>query len=360
MLRVSLEHDAPPLALDLDLPLGELSAIVGPSGSGKTSILRAMAGLLHTRWARVSLDGETWANTAQGVWQPARLRPLGFVGQSYALFPHLNAGENVAAALLHLPTATRRERALACLATVGIAGLAERRPLALSGGQRQRVAMARAIAREPKLLLLDEPFSALDRSTRKRLHIELKRLQASLGVTVVLVTHDLDEAAQLSGHLCLLHHGRLLQQGPTHELLRRPASVESARLLDFPNLCQARLTVSVGGSNILQWGELKIETSTAIDARPGASVPWTIRASDVFLVKAGHSDEARLGTIVTAQVAELIELGDSVLVSLSVENGGGETLRMRLRPGAVRRHDVSPGALVRVALHPEAVIPLIE
>jgi len=146
MLTVSLEHDHPKLALDFQLPRGQVSAIVGPSGSGKTSVLRAVAGLLSTRSARISLEGDTWADTERGVFLPAYQRPLGFVGQRYALFPHLSAVANVAAALVHLPGAERQRQAQAGLDAVGIGGLASRSPSALSGGQCQRVAMARTRA----------------------------------------------------------------------------------------------------------------------------------------------------------------------------------------------------------------------
>ena len=358
MLTVSLEHDHPKLALDFQLPRGQVSAIVGPSGSGKTSVLRAVAGLLSTRSARISLEGDTWADTERGVFLPAYQRPLGFVGQRYALFPHLSAVANVAAALVHLPGAERQREAQAGLDAVGIGGLASRSLSALSGGQCQRVAMARALARKPRLLLLDEPFSALDRSTRKRLHVELKRLQAGLGMTVVLVTHDLDEAAQLSQTLCLLRRGRVLQSGSTPEVLRQPASVEAARLMDFSNLAKAEWVGADREGATLRWGELVLRAATKVVSKPGATVSWTIRSSDVFLVKDGHPDESSLGILASARATEVISMGGSVLVTVSVDHSGGEPLRMRLRPGAVHRHGVHVGCRLRIALHPEAVIVL--
>ena len=358
MLSVSLQHDRPGLALDFDLPPGQLSAIVGPSGSGKTSVLRALAGLLRTRSARVSLEGDIWADTNTGIFQPAHLRPVGFVGQKYALFPHMSAIENVSAALLHLPGVERKRQAQACLDAVGIGGLAARSPSALSGGQCQRVAMARALVRKPRLLLLDEPFSALDRSTRKRLHVELKRLQANLGMTVVLVTHDLDEAAQLSQTLCLLRRGRVLQHGLTSEVLRRPASVEAARLMDFSNLVQAQWIGADHKGVSLRWGEVVLRAAVGPLSKLGAPVSWTIRSSDVFLVKDGHPDESSLGVLVHARVTEVISMGDSVLATVLVQGSGGEPLRMRLRPGAVSRHGVHVGRRLRIAIHPKAVIVL--
>lgn len=356
MLSISLEHDTPDLGVELQLPIGQLSAIVGPSGSGKTSVLRAVAGVLITRRSRVVFDGDIWADTEQRAFRPAHQRPLGFVSQTFGLFPHLTAAENVGAALTHLPRRARAREVQSGLDAVGIGGLAGRRPSELSGGQGQRVAMARALARKPQLLLLDEPFSALDRSTRKRLHVELKRLQNSLNMTVVFVTHDLDEAAQLSQNLVLLRHGRVVQQGPTPELLRRPATVEAARLMDFANLARARWVGSGASGITLRWGDVLLTAAGGPQSQPMDTVSWTVRASDVLLVKHNHPEESRLGTILPAKVVEVIEMGDSALASVSVDDSGGEILRMRLRPGAVRRHNVSPGSQVRIALHPQALV----
>jgi molybdate transport system ATP-binding protein len=244
-LSVQLRHGGPPLDFAAEFPDGRITALVGPSGSGKTSILRAIAGLLPVRQARVALGTEIWAEGKNH--RPTRERSIGFVSQHYGLFPHLTVQANVETALIHLPIGERRERALRCLALAHVEGLERRYPDELSGGQKQRVALARAIARQPQVLLLDEPFSAVDRSTRKRLYMELLRLHEQLGATVLLVTHDLDEAAQLASHLLLLRRGRLVQAGATSEVLTRPASEEAARLLDIPNIFTARVDGTASG-----------------------------------------------------------------------------------------------------------------
>ncbi len=231
-LKFELRHDAPLLDFAAEIPEGQITALVGPSGSGKTSILRAIAGLLRTRSARIVLRDAVWDDATLHL--PTRARPIGFVSQHYGLFPHLSVQGNVEAALVHLVPAARRQRALECIELAHIGGLEQRYPHELSGGQKQRVALARAIARAPAVLLLDEPFSAVDRSTRKRLYVELLRLHRQLRTTVLMVTHDLDDAAQLATHLMLLHGGRLVQSGSTFEVLTRPATVEAARLLDIP------------------------------------------------------------------------------------------------------------------------------
>ncbi|MEO1864670.1 MAG: ABC transporter ATP-binding protein, partial [Pseudomonadota bacterium] len=245
-----------------------------------------------------------------------------------------------------------------CLEIVGIGGLADRRPNELSGGQSQRVAMARALARKPRLLLLDEPFSALDHSTRKRLRVELKRLQDALAMTVLFVTHDLDEAAELSETLVLLRRGKVIQQGPTRELLRRPSTVEAARLMNFANLAKAEWAGSDASGITLRWGDVLLTAAEGPKSQPDDTIHWTIRTSDVFLVKDNHPNESRLGTILPAKVVEVIEMGSSALVSVIVNNSGGEVLRLQLRPGALHRHHLSKGSPVRIALHAQAIVLL--
>lgn len=231
-LVIEVRHDAPCLDFAAELPEGEITALAGPSGSGKTSLLRAIAGLLRPCHARIALSGTIWDDARNHL--PTRHRPIGFVPQHYGLFPHLTALGNVETSILALPPPARRARALECLDAAHVADCADRRPRQLSGGQKQRVAIARAIAREPKLLLLDEPFSAVDRATRKSLYVELRQLHARRPMTVLLVTHDLDEAVQLAPHLVLIDAGRKVQTGPTADVLTCPANETAARLLDIP------------------------------------------------------------------------------------------------------------------------------
>jgi molybdate transport system ATP-binding protein len=236
-LTVSLRQEGPiPLAADLFCRAGELLALVGPSGSGKTTILRAIAGLYRPRYGRVACDSMLWLDTDGRIDLPPHRRRVGLVFQSYALFPHKTALGNLVAALGHLPTGERQSRARALLALVHLEELEDRRPTALSGGQQQRVAVARALAREPAVLLLDEPFSAVDRRTRRKLHAELAELRKTVHIPIVLVTHDLDEAAALADRLCVLDAGETLQSGTPAEVLTAPATPRVAAALDLPLL----------------------------------------------------------------------------------------------------------------------------
>ncbi len=233
-LQVRLSQREPiPLDTEFAVGAGEVMALIGPSGSGKSTTLRSIAGLYRPADGRIACNGSVWLDHDAGVFVPARQRRVGLVFQSYALFPHLTAIENVMEAMLDVPAAERREQAHALLRRVHLDSVIERRPAALSGGEQQRVAVARALGRRPEVLLLDEPFSAVDRVTRRALRRELADLRRDLPMPVVLVTHDLDDAARLADRLCVLHKGRVLQTGPVGEVMNQPATPEVASLLDL-------------------------------------------------------------------------------------------------------------------------------
>jgi molybdate transport system ATP-binding protein len=355
-LTVDLCHDGPPLDFRADIPDGAITALVGPSGSGKTSILRAIAGLLRLRQAHVSLGDEVWDDDRQH--RRTRERSIGFVPQHYGLFPHMTVLDNVETALTHLASGERRSQAQDCLALVHVDILAARYPHELSGGQQQRVALARAIARRPRLLLLDEPFSAVDRSTRKHLHMELRRLHEQLRTTVLLVTHDLDEAAQLASHLILLYQGRLLQAGPTTEVLTRPRCEQAARLLDIPNVFQGLVeTVSTGRLPRLRWGPHALRIIGPLPVAPGQLLHWAVLPSNVLLVRKDKPWGSHLENPVPAVVEEVVELGTEAVVWLRPQ-GLSERLQMRLPARAVHRYAVAVGEDVTISLRTADIIPL--
>lgn len=233
-LTVALRQAGPiPLDLAFTCASGELIALVGPSGAGKSTVLRTIAGLYQPQHAVITCAGEHWVDTGAGLFLPPHDRRVGLVFQSYALFPHLTALGNVAAALTHRPRGEREARARALLAMVHLDGLEARKPAALSGGQQQRVALARALAREPHVLLLDEPLSAVDRRTRRQLRAELAALRSSVSAPIVLVTHDLDEAAALADRLVVIDRGEVLQNDATAAVLAAPASDRVRAALDL-------------------------------------------------------------------------------------------------------------------------------
>ncbi|MBC8057289.1 MAG: sulfate ABC transporter ATP-binding protein, partial [Rhizobiales bacterium] len=234
--------------LNLDIPSGELVALLGPSGSGKTSLLRIIAGLERPDSGSVLFQGE------DATFDDVRDRHVGFVFQHYALFGHMSIFENVAFGLRVRPKATRPSEAqitskvTELLNLVQLDWLADRYPHQLSGGQRQRIALARALAVEPKVLLLDEPFGALDAKVRKELRRWLRRLHDEMHITSVFVTHDQDEAMEVADRVVVMNHGRIEQDGPPDEVYDHPASPFVLQFLGDVNLFHGRFGHAPGSS----------------------------------------------------------------------------------------------------------------
>jgi molybdate transport system ATP-binding protein len=352
-LVVRLRQDAPiPLAATFTCRPGEMLALVGPSGSGKSTILRAIAGLYRATNGSVAAHGQIWFDSDTGVWVPAHRRRVGLVFQSYALFPHLTALDNVATALGHLVHGARHARAAELLHLVHLAGLEGRRPAELSGGQQQRVAVARALAREPKVLLLDEPFSAVDKATRQKLYRELAELRRQLLMPVVLVTHDVDEAVMLADRLSLLHHGRTLQDGAPLEVIQRPATVEAARLVGQRNLFDAIVVEHqpAPGFTLLQWCGRILEVERNLAYPVGAVVSWMIPSSHVVLHRRDRPSRGEHENPVPGTITECVSLGENTSCALAVDGHAGLSLAFSVPSHVAARNRLGAGERAAVSL----------
>ncbi|MBB1268797.1 sulfate/molybdate ABC transporter ATP-binding protein [Shewanella sp. SR44-3] len=230
------QHTPIPLELDFNCQGGEVLAVVGPSGGGKTSLLRMLAGLSRPQSGLISLGEEVWFDSDKQLCLSPQQRHLGYVPQHFGLFPRLTALENLLAGLDHLPKSQRRPQALLWLQRVGLGEYSDRLPRQLSGGQKQRVALARALSREPKVLLLDEPFSALDIQTRDSLYQYLMQIIAELAIPIILVTHDIQEAFLLADKMLLLHQGKILQSGAPANIWANPVNELVARQMGLKNI----------------------------------------------------------------------------------------------------------------------------
>ncbi|WP_439562524.1 molybdenum ABC transporter ATP-binding protein [Roseinatronobacter sp.] len=317
-----------PLDVGFQVAAGELLALVGHSGSGKTTVLRTIAGLWRPDAARVAVDGETWLDTGAGLCLPPHRRRVGIVFQNYALFPHMTAAQNVMAAM----DRQNRQEAARILDLVNLHGLEDRKPAQLSGGQQQRVAVARALARRPRALLLDEPFSAVDGATREKLYAEIIALRAHLAMPVVLVTHDMNEAQMLADRMAVMAQGSLVYDGTTAEVMGNPDALHALGIREAGAMLLARV------AEHLPDGLSRLETTSGslflpmVAAAPGAQVRVRIMAHDVIL-----SRDAPVGlsaqNILAARITRLVAgTGPGVMVHLAV--GEGEILARITRRAA--------------------------
>ena len=312
--------------IDLEVKPGEFFAFLGPSGSGKTTTLRLLAGLETLDGGRVFLDDVDVSHAEPGE------RDVAMVFQSYALYPHMTVRENIAFPLRMIrEPATAIEHAVTEAATrVGIAHLLDRRPGQLSGGQQQRCALARAIVRKPRLFLLDEPLSNLDAKLRLETRAELRRLQRSLAVTAIYVTHDQEEAMTIADRIALFMDGRLAQVGSPHEIFDRPASAQVAAFIGSPpmNLFQAKLE----GASLLI-GNDRLPHPFPAHAGSAQAVQVGIRPGDLVPCEQGG---------LAAEVEFVEDFGDSAIVNLSI---AGQRAKMRAEPRSLP----AEGTRLRVA-----------
>jgi molybdate transport system permease protein len=327
---------ATPVRFDLDLAVGSFRlrlahratshriAILGPSGAGKSVTLRALAGLLGAHAGHVAYAADEVTHV------PVEARHVGYVPQHHGLFPGWTVWQQVR-------FATEADPALAAwwLRTLQLEGLQDRLPDELSGGQRQRVSLAQALSHAPRLLLLDEPFSALDAPVRDELRREVRRLQRETGLSTVLVTHDPEEAALLADEILVIDDGRLLQAGTRSEVYSRPASPQVARLLGIQNLDHA----TVAGPGAIVAGNVTMNADTG-GLAAGTAVLWSIRPEHVTV--AAHGDHA-------ATVLDVADVGTAVTITVAL--AGGPVLRAR----TIEPVSLAIGAACRATLPPAAV-----
>ena len=352
-IRVRLQQSGPiPLDAALACAPGEVLALVGPSGSGKTTILRAIAGLLRVARGAIHCNDDCWFDDARQVFVETRRRRVGYVFQNYALFPHLSALHNVMEAMLELPVTGRERRARDVLARVRLAGLEHRVPAMLSGGQQQRVAVARALAREPQVLLLDEPFSAVDRATRQRLYRELAELRRELAMPVILVTHDLDEALMLSDRLCVLHQGRTLQSGAPLDVMTRPQTVEVAQLVGLRNVFRAGVVAHDAGRGVtmIEWRRHRLEARLQTDFAVGEQVTWVIPQGHIVLHRRDRPSRGERENPVFGKVMEYLPLGENVALTVAINGPDRPPLFLTVPAHTASRNGIAQGVEIGVSL----------
>ncbi len=330
------------LTVDVTIRLGiEVGVLFGPSGSGKTSILRLMTGLSRPDHGHVRLGEMTLFDSARGVDQPLRLRRIGMIFQEDLLFPHLSVGANLRFGLKGKTLAEQRSRVAEIAALCGVEHLLERRPLTLSGGERQRVGLARALAPRPRILLCDEPVSALDLPNRQTLIERLRAVQAAEGIPVLYVTHSPAEAVTMGTHLFLLEQGQVVAEGPPLDVLASIRGPEFQHLEDLRNTLPGRVESQLPGQAATL---LRLENGPALivpyhKAMPGTPVIVLVRSEDIILAR-GPISGLSAQNIIPGKVERVVARGPEAEALIRT---GGVTWIVSLVAPAVEQLALSHG-----------------
>lgn len=342
--QLKLAHPGFTLDVDLQLPGRGVTALFGPSGCGKTTCLRAIAGLTRAQPGRVVVNGDVWQDDAQKIWRAAHERGLGYVFQEASLFDHLSVRGNIDYGLQRTPPPRRKVALEQAVELLGIGPLMDRRPQALSGGERQRVAMARALATSPRLLLMDEPLAALDAQRKAEVLPYLERLQRTLDIPMLYVSHSIDEVARLAGHMVLMQEGRVLAQGRTDELIVRldlPLAHGDTAATVIEGTVQQHdahdhiTTVAFGGGHLLL-------VSPAARAT-GEHIRLRVQARDVSLALTAPSDTSILNVLPATVVALGEDSPGQMMVAL---DAGATRLLARVTQRSAQALALSPGLAV--------------
>ncbi len=323
MLKARVKRALPGFELSVDVSVNaEILSVLGPSGSGKTMTLKCIAGLIRPDEGYIELNGRVLFDSERHINLPARQRRIGFVFQDYALFPHLTVESNIAYGIPHLPKSEISRRVSKSLEMMHIQGLGKRYPRQLSSGQQQRVALARAMANEPEVLLLDEPFSALDTPRREWLELELLALQDTYRGDILFVTHDLAQGYKLGSRIAVYEGGKIVQCDDKRNVIASPVSRTAARLTGVKNLFDGQVTALDGfGAMVLvpEIGKhLKVVAGNTAGLSIGREVTVGIRPENI---RVGGPDDANL---IIGRVSQVVEGVTTLCCYFNVENGNGD------------------------------------
>lgn len=352
--RLYLARPGFTLDVDLRLPGRGVTALFGPSGCGKTTCLRAMAGLERAQPGKVVVNGEVWQDDAAQVWRPTHQRSLGYVFQEASLFDHLTVGGNIAYGLQRTPAEQRKVALDQAVALLGIGALMDRRPAALSGGERQRVAIARALATSPRLLLMDEPLSALDPGRKAEVLPYLDNLHRSLDIPVLYVSHAIDEVARLAHHMVLIDAGRVRADGRTEDLVTR---------LDLPlahgdaaaTVIEGTVTRHDAHDHVttvaFQGGDLLLVSPTP--RTPGHTIRLRLQARDVSLALEAPASSSILNVLPATVAAVSEDSPGQCMVALDM---GGARVLARITQRSAAALGIAQGKPVLAQIKGIAVV----
>ncbi len=326
MLEVTFRKQLKEFTLDIDFRApteGGAVALFGPSGTGKSLTLQVIAGLFEPDAGRIVVNEQVLLDTSRRIFVPARLRRVGYVPQSYTLFPHLNVRDNILFGVRKRPRPEQESRLAELLRVLRLEDLQERRPARLSGGQQQRVALARALITDPQILLLDEPFTALDSIIRGRLQEELLNIKERFRLPIVLVTHDLNEAYTLSEQMVVIDQGRVVQSDRRDEVLFRPATEAVARFTGTKNIFAGRVIEIGPQESYVRLRSHRAEVLApypAFPVEPGALLDFCIRPERVLFTILGRSrDRGDDGNYMEGKIIREVAHGTSYTLYLRLD-----------------------------------------
>jgi molybdate transport system ATP-binding protein len=303
----------------------ELVVLLGPSGSGKSQTLRAIAGLMRPDSGRIELPLGPVFDARAGIDAQPQERNVGYVVQNLALFPHMTVAENIGFAIAGWKRAQREARVQELVELLELQGLEQRLPRNISGGQQQRTALGRALAARPHVLLLDEPFTALDSATRSALRREVSRLHRQLGLLTLFVTHDLQEAFALADVVVVYDQGEVLQYGPRNDVFREPASIRVAHLLDARNVLEGRVSAKHEDYTEIETPWFRANGRAEGKLAPNAAAALCIRPEHVILLRRDRPHPESRDTVLDVEIEDEVATGNNHRLYLRVVNEDGPT-----------------------------------
>ncbi len=367
MIDVAIKKKVGDFCLDIDLQVeNEILVLFGPSGAGKSTILQCVAGLLTPDEGLITIDGEkVFAATAGRIERNVSVhrRRIGYVFQNYALFPHLTVWQNIAYGVRQHPQ--RREMVEDMIIRMRLGGLEKRYPHQLSGGQQQRVALARALVIQPRVLLLDEPFSALDTMVREKLQQDLLHMQGQLGLSTLYVTHDVKDAFTLGDRLAIINEGKIEQIGSKEDVFDHPASRAAARFTGTRNIFRGEVMGRDENGVVILWRGFKLWSSGGV-AGAGSKVEFCIRPEEIMIMRDDRPPKEGLAqNLLSGKIVRQITKGPSISLFLKIEERDDTSkedklardydLEMALPRHVYRKLDLRIGKRVTVSLKRSAL-----
>ena len=358
MLHLSLKKRLEGFSIDVELALDEeLLVLFGPSGAGKTMILKMVSGIVKPDSGRVAAGGETLFDSIRGVDIPMRQRKVGYLFQDYALFPHMTVAGNIAYGIEGRGKDFMKKKVAELVSLMRLTGLEDRYPDELSGGQKQRTALARTLAAEPRVLLLDEPFSALDYQVREKLRADLLNIHRMYPITTVLVTHDLEEAFMLGKRVAVINNGLIEQLGSQEDVFYRPGTKNVARFMGVRNIFSG-IVAGFDGQHVMidnpDIGVIKAPVLPGRQFAPGSEVTFCIRPEEILVIRPDKVLGKVQDNILECEIVGTVGRGSTHILYL--EAGEGRTpIKAELPNFVLRKLELAVGRSIRVSLKRENI-----